>query len=236
MTVLSNIKVLEDRFEVNALVFNSSSVLLQEFFHTIPLLWICSKIFPPSKKSIVLSDCSNSYGWIFVNSSCGECLIDIGVESSVIEESLWVISLIFIAEVFKFIVCQIEIHAWENGFELIPGDSALSQFVKVKEELFNSDSSHHNSGSKPIFNVFWVIWNIHTLLLEAISNDIKVVCGSLEVSAHLCWGNSEANSFLFLSFLCLVGGEHVFWAIYIFDEFIVIDLIVVSAVTVLPDD
>ena len=115
-------------------------------------------------------------------------------------------------------------------------DSAFSQFIKVLEELLNSDSFHDNASPNSVFNVFRVIGNIYTRLLESIVNHIELICGLFEVCAHLRWCDTKANCFLFFSSLCHVGWEHVFWTIDVFDEIEVIDLIVVSAVTILSYD
>ena len=115
-------------------------------------------------------------------------------------------------------------------------DSAFSQFIKVLEELLNSDSFHDYSGPDPILNVFWIVRDIHALLLESIVDNINFICWLFEVAAYLRWSYSEANCLLFLTPFCHVCREHVFWTINILDKFEVIDLIVVSAVTILSND
>ena len=53
MTILCDVKVLEDWLEVNALVLDSSPVLFQEVVNSFHLLWVSCKIFSPCEESVV---------------------------------------------------------------------------------------------------------------------------------------------------------------------------------------
>ena len=105
MAVLCDIKVLEDWFEVNALVLDGSSVLFQEVINSLHLFWVSCKIFSSSEKRIVLSDSGNSCLWIFVDTSSCESFVDISYESCVLKEAFRVISLVFCGQKFKLIIC-----------------------------------------------------------------------------------------------------------------------------------
>jgi len=72
--------------------------------------------------------------------------------------------------------------------------------------------------------------------LETIADNIDFICSPREVSALLCWSNSEALYLLCFCSLCLVSWEHILRAVNICNEFEVIDLVVVAAITVVPDD
>ena len=236
MTILCDVKVLEDWLKVDTLVLDCSSVLFQEILNSLHLLWICGKIFSPCKESVILSDSSDSSIWIFVDSSSCESFVDACDKCSVLEETFWVISLVLICQELILIICQIEFHARHNCLELSTGNSAFSQFIEIMEELLNSDSLHQNSCSNSIFYIFWVIGDIYALLLESIVDYINFICWLLEVSANLRWCNAKADCLLLLSLLCHVSREHVLWTVNILDKFEVIHLIVVPAVTVLPDN
>ena len=200
------------------------------------MCWIICEIFPPCKQSIILCDSSNPGFWSFVNTCGCESFVDVSYKSGILEEAFWVISLVFVSQIFKFIVSQSKVHAGKDCFELSTSNSAFSQFIKVLEELLNSYSFHHNSCPNSVFNVFRIIRDIHALLLESIVDHIELICRLFEVGTHLSWGDSKTDCFLSFSPFCHVGWEHVLWFIHILDEMEVIDLIVVPAVTVLPND
>ena len=236
MPILCDVEVLEDWLEMNTFVLNSSSVLFQEIFNSLHLCWVICKILPPRKQSIVLGDSGNSGLWGFVNTCSCESFIDVSYKCGILEESFWVIGLVLGSQKFKFIISQSEVHARKDRLKLSTSNSAFSQFIEVMEELLNSDSFHDNGSPDSVLNVFWIIGNINALLLESIVDHIKLICGLFEVCAHLCWCDSETDCFLCFTSLCHVGREHVFWTIHVLDEKEVIDLIVVSAVTILSND
>ena len=111
MTIFSDIEVLEDWLQVNALVLNGLSVFFQELIHASHLIWVGGQVLPSRKKGIVLCDWSNCGLWVLVNSSNCESFVDICYEGSVLEESLWVLCGILVSQEFKFIVSQRKLHA-----------------------------------------------------------------------------------------------------------------------------
>ena len=181
MAILSDIEVLEDWFEMDALVLDCSPVLLQQVLHPFHLLWVGGEVLSSGKQGVVLGHRGHSHGWIFVNACRGECFVDACNEVSVLEKALWVVSLILVCEGFKLVVRVGEVHAREDGFELSASHSALPELVEVSEELLNPDSFHHNSGSEPVFNVLRIAEDVDSLLLEPVVDDINLLSRLLEV-------------------------------------------------------
>jgi len=156
MTVAGDVVVLEDWLEVDALVLNSCFVLFKDHVNLLFIL-ATSEILATGKKGVTRSNGSNSRGWVFVNTNNCECFVDIGAEIDVSEESLGVSSLVLLGEGFELVSSEGEVHAGENLFELGACNTSLSQLIKITEELFNSDTLHHNYCLKTVFYIIRII-------------------------------------------------------------------------------
>ena len=62
-------------------------------------------------------------------------------------------SFIFACEGVVFITSEVKAELGEDRAELGFGHVALSQLVKVVEELLNAYAFHHNGGAEAVFNV-----------------------------------------------------------------------------------
>lgn len=126
------------------------------------------KVLSASKQSLVLCHGSHSGFWVFVNALNCEHSIDVLAELRVQKEALWVIRLVLVSESFELVVCKVEFHGGENGFELRTCDSAFAQLVVVCKELLNPDPVHHHLGPHSVFCVRRVIANFDLLLRKAV--------------------------------------------------------------------
>ena len=156
MLVMSDVVVLEYRFQMNALVFNSNLVFLENLIDSL-LILLASKVLSTSKKRISRLDCGNSGCWCLVNASDCESTVHVCNEVSVTEETLGVRGFVLLGQSLKFIIRQSKIHGRENGFELRTCNSTLSQFVEITEELLNSDALHDDGSVEPLLYIGWVI-------------------------------------------------------------------------------
>jgi hypothetical protein len=152
MTIPSDVKVLEDWFQMDSHGLDSLSVLLKYFFDFVVLSWI-AQVLSSGKESVILRVGIDSDSWVLVNSLDGESLVDVGHKVSVSEETLSILGGVLVSKGLKLILCEGEIHARENRFELCSGDSTLPQLVKVSEELFDSDSLHDNCSPESVLHI-----------------------------------------------------------------------------------
>ena len=235
MAVLGDVEVLEDWLEVDSHGLDSLSVLLKDGINLVSGCWVGAQVLSSGEEGVVGGDGGNLSGWGLVNTSDSEGLVDVGDKLSVLEEALWVVGGVLLSKGLKLIVGQGEVELGEDGFELSAGDSALSELVKISEELLNSDSSLNDSGTESILNIIWVVENLNSWLAKSVVDDIHIVSSASEEAADLGWGNTEHVDWSWLWSLGLVGWEHVLWAVEILAEFEVVDFLVVSTVTVLPD-
>ena len=103
-----------------------------------------AQVLSSSKKGIVSCNWCDCGCWVLVNSGDGEGLVDAGNELSVSEEFLWVVGAVLVGQGLKFIISKVVVELRKNRFELKAGDSSLSEFVEITEELFNTDSLLNN--------------------------------------------------------------------------------------------
>lgn len=110
MAVAGDVVVLEDRFQVDALVLNSCLVLLKNHVDILIVL-ITSKILATGKKGITGGHGSNSSCWVLINSNDCKGFVDIGAEIDVSEESLGISGLVLLGEGFELVRSEGEVHA-----------------------------------------------------------------------------------------------------------------------------
>lgn len=120
-------------------------------------------------------------------------------------------------------------------FKLVLGDSSLSKFVEIVEELLDSDSLHDNLGLKSLFNIKWVVGGFNSLLHETVINDIKSRSRGIEIGSS-CISQLTVIEWFFLNrLLWNVLWEHVLWMINIMAEFEIVDLSNITLIEVLSD-
>ena len=114
VSILGDIKVLEDWFEMDSHRLDSLLVLIQNLVNCGAKLGVSAQVLSSCKESIVLGDWSNDSSWCLINSSDSESLVDVGNEISVFEETLWIVGLVFVSQRFKLIVCQVKVQLRED--------------------------------------------------------------------------------------------------------------------------
>lgn len=113
MAILCDIVVLEDRFQVDALGLDRSSVLLKDLLNLGIVLDSC-KVLATGQKRVVLSHSGDTSSRGLVDSSNGESRVDVSDESLVSEEALRVGSLVLLGESLEFIVGKSKVHRGED--------------------------------------------------------------------------------------------------------------------------
>ena len=137
---------------MDALVFNSSFVL---FENSVDILFVlfAGKVLSAGEKSVSGSDRSDSSRWRLINARDREGFVHVSAEVNIAEEALWISRLVLLGEGLELIVGQREVHGGEDRFELHTGNAALSELVKVAEELLNTDALHDNCSLEAILNI-----------------------------------------------------------------------------------
>lgn len=155
--VLSDIKILEHWFQVNSPNDNSFLVLIEDIGDGVLFLLGHIQVLSSGESGVVLGNSGNNSLWILLNSISGEGRVNAVAESLIVDQKFWVVSSVFIGHLVEFFLSEIEIKHRENAFKLTLGNLSFSEFVKVKEELLNSDSLHDNKSSESILNVRWAV-------------------------------------------------------------------------------
>jgi hypothetical protein len=109
MAILGNIEVLENWLKVDALVVDGGPVLLKKVVDALLLLWVGGEVFSSGKEGVTLSLCGDSDVGVLIDSKGCESFIHTGNEGCVLEESLGVVSLVFVGKEFKLLVSELEV-------------------------------------------------------------------------------------------------------------------------------
>ena len=234
VTVLGDVKVLEDWFQVNSHVGHCLAVLVEKRLNLI-FCGASSEILAAGEESVTDYDWGDSCLRSLINASDCECAIDCRNEVLITEELLRITGLVLVRQSLKLVVCQLEVHRGENSLELRSSDATFAQFVKVMEELLNSNPLHHNESPDSVFNISWVAGNIDARLTEAIVKHIDVCSWLFEEHALLVMSDTQNGSLLSNWVFGNVGREHVFWTVDVFAEEVVVNVLVVAFVTILAD-
>lgn len=235
MAVAGDIVVLEDGFQVDALVLDSRLVLFEDCINLVCAL-LSSQVLPAGKQGVSGSDGGDSSSRCLVNSRDREGGVYIGDEVDVPKEALRVRCLVLFSESFELVVGQSEVHAREDGLELGACHTTLSQPVKVAEEFLDSDALHDYSSLEPVFNVGWIITNINVSLSEAVVDNVEALGALAEERADLLGTHSNLHNLVRLRALSLILREHVLWPVHIFAEIEVVDLLGVATIAVTADN
>ena len=234
MAVLRDVEVLEDWLQVDSHVGDSLAVLIQQRLDHV-LTGTTSEVLAASEQSVADNDWSDSSLWCLVNASDGEGSVDCGNKVLVTEEFLGVASLVLIGECFELIVSQLEVHRGENCLELGAGNTTFAEFVKVVEELLDSDSLHDNDSSNTVFSICWVGGDVDSWLTETVVENINFFGWLFEEHALLGVRDAENGALLRQGVLSDVGGEHVLGTIDILAEVVIVNVLIVALVAVLAD-
>ena len=92
-----------------------------------------------------MGDGSDTNNRCFFDTGCSEGFVDFGTESSIVKELFGVVGFIFLGKCIILFIGQFEIQLAKNAAELGLSDMSLAEFVEVVEELFDSNTLHHNS-------------------------------------------------------------------------------------------
>ena len=111
-------------------------------------------------------------------------------------------------------------------------DAALPQFVKIAEELLNTDSLHDNGGLESVLDICGVVRNVDMRLCETVVDHIDGVSCLPEERADLL--GAHANLLVVGAGWAfgLVGREHVFRSIHVLAEVEIVDFLSVATVAV----
>jgi len=153
MTTLSLVIVLEDWFQVDTSNVNGFLVFFDNLAEIIFIAVARLQVLAASKQRIVLSDGSDTNNRCLFNASCGEGFVDIGTECNIVKELFGVVGFIFQGKCFILFVGQFEIQLTKNATKLRLSDMSLAEFVKIVEELFDSNALHNNSCPQTVLNI-----------------------------------------------------------------------------------
>ena len=156
MTVASDIVVLEDWFQMDALVLDGSLVFLENLVD-LGVVLIAGQVLAAGEESVASGHAWDACRGGLVDAGDGEGAVHVGAEFSVSEESLRIISLVLLGERLELVVGQGEVHGAEDLLELWASDAAFSELVEIAEELFNTDSLHYDGGLETILNIRGII-------------------------------------------------------------------------------
>jgi len=233
VAVRVDVEVLEDGLEMHALGLNC---LTEVFEEVLDLYVMVSEVLLASEESVFVGKRSNAHVGVLVNSCDGESLVDALAEVNVVDKDLGVVSLVLVCEAVEFVICEVEVHAGEDRFELAAGNASLAELIKVNEELFNTNALHNDNRADTVFNVGGVVRNIDLRLKEAIVDDIQLASLVLEESALLSAVDSVIIDPISFWILCNVGWVDGLGTVNIMTELPVVDLLRVSKVTVSSGD
>ena len=180
MSILGDIKVLEDWFEMDSHGLDSLLVLIQNLVNSGAKLWVSAQVLSSCKESIVLGDWSNDSCWCLINSSDSESLVDVGHKLSVFEETLRVCSAVLVGNRLELIVSQVVVELGKDGFELSAGNSSLSELIEVTEVLLDTDSSLDDGGTKSVLNVLWIVESFNSWLAKSIVDNVDLIVFFME--------------------------------------------------------
>ena len=155
MLIFRNIEILEHWLEMDSLDCNCLSVLSKDASDLIGLFWSNFQVLSSGHNGIFSGDWINGSSWSLLNTVGSEGAVDGVAEGLVVDEEIWVIGLIFVGEALELFSCEVEIQHRQNGLKLRLGDLASSEFIKIKEEFFNSDSFHDDGMLESQFNIKW---------------------------------------------------------------------------------
>ena len=113
VAVASNVVVLENWLQVDALVLHLGLVLLKDLFDLLLHGRTC-KVLASSKKSVILSDGGNASGGSLVDALNSESSVDVLAEVDVAEEALRVRGFVLLGQGLELIVSEGEVHGGED--------------------------------------------------------------------------------------------------------------------------
>lgn len=113
------------------------------------------------------------------------------------------------------------------------GNLSLPEFIKVGEELFDSDTLHDNESLHSLFNVTWVVVCLNSLLLESVMDDVEVLCFVSEESVSCVSELTVHNDWLWCRVFGYVFGEYIFCLVDISAEVEVVNFSDVALVEIL---
>lgn len=239
--ILCDIEVLEHWLQVNSLDLDSGPVLLHDVADDLLLLRSHVQVLPSGRHGVLDRDRCHLGKRGLLDTVGGEGAVDVVAEVGVIEEGIravhgaWVeFGLVLESQGIEFFSGQIEVEHGQDGLELLLGHSAFSKLIEIDEELFNSDSFHHDQGLEPFFNVGRIVVGVDSLLLESVSDDVKISSLALEESGAGVPQLAEEHGRLLLGVLGDVGREDVGSSVDVGAELEVVDLSDVALVEVPP--
>ena len=113
MTILGDVKVLEDWLQVDADVLNCDTVLSQDLLHFV-VVAATGQVLAASEKGVVLSHGRDAGRRGLVDSGDRKSSVDVSNEVSVAEEALGISRLVLLGESLEFVIRQGEVHGREN--------------------------------------------------------------------------------------------------------------------------
>ena len=181
------------------------------------------------------SDRGNLGRWILLDTIGRKGTVDTRTEVLVVDHVLRVIrSLVFGGQSTEFFGREVEAQHGQDLFELVLGDLASSELIKIEEELFNTDPLHHNSSLEALLDVLGVVDGVHSLLQEPIVDDVQGVRWSI-IERRSCISElPDLHDHLGFWILCDVLREHVLWFVDIGAKFEIVDLPDIASIKVFP--
>ena len=171
-----------------------------------------------------------------MNTISGEDGVDIVAENVVVDHVFGISrGSVLLSKGIKLLFGQVEVQHGQDLFKLVLGDSSLSKFIEIIEELLDSNSLHDDLCLKSLFDVKWAIGGFNSLLHETVINDIKSRSRVVEIGSS-CISQLTVVEWFFLN--CLLWNvlwEHVLWMINIVAEFEIVDLSDITFIEVLSD-
>lgn len=126
MLIFSNIKILEHWFKMDSFDNNSFSVFIQNTINTITFCLSHWEILSSCKSSVFCCNWSYSSHWVLLNTISSESTINAVAECFIVYHKFWIICLVFMSHLIKFLFCEIEVKHWKNLLKLIFGNLSSS--------------------------------------------------------------------------------------------------------------
>jgi len=113
---------------------------------------------------------------------------------------------------------------------------SLAEFVKIVEELFDSNALHNNSCPQTVLNIWRIIRNFNTWLSVSICKNVDVVSFLVIERSSLGWCYTSGPDRCGLSSFWRVSWENILWSVQVLAELEVVHFGCCSTVTISPDN
>ena len=147
MLVLGNVEILEHWLQVDSLDSYGLSILLEDEIDVGFFSIRDFEVLSSSHNSVIDGYWGNRCCWLLLDAIGGENGVNAVAESMVVYHVFGISrGSVLRSEGFKLLFGQVEVQHGQDLFKLVLGDSSLSKFIEIIEELLDSNSLHDDFG------------------------------------------------------------------------------------------